>query len=843
MLAKNSSSTILVVSILAIAIGANTAIFSVVNAALLKFLPARNPNELVMLTDPNSSMVLGGMLSGERSLLGYEEFTHLRDRSKTLSGLCASEVSFARWPVRIGEGSQEEARGRLVSENYFAVFGVKPATGRLFMQTDASAAGQDPYAVISYDYWRRRFGGNPSVLGTTIHIHNAALVIIGVAAPGFRGETVGQDPDLWLPLLMQPLVRPGLDGLHDFMDSSQDKLMWLHVFGRRKPGVTMAEVHAELSVLFRQILEADYSTSMTPPARKAALNQDIRVRAVRSGAFHGREEFSQQWAILSALAGLVLLLACANIANLLLARAAVRTREVAVRLAMGAGKARVLRQFLIESLLLAMLGGIAGLFVAAVACRLFPLLLAQGNGGFELAPEIDLSVLAFTAGTVLAVGILFGLAPAFRIANGAIYESLKETGRAAGISRKGTRFANALVITQIALSFLLILGAGLFFQTLRNLQTVSLGYARENLLLVDLDSSGAGRHPVDLDHELTERIRAIPGVHGVTYSDRPLLAGFDGAFAIAVEGFTRTSESDRGSAGGFVGPGYFSTVGIPLLTGREIGPRDGATAPRVCVINEAFARHFFSGRNPIGKQVTINSIPAKIVGIAKDARVASLRGAIEPKFYVAADQNGGAFSFEIRTSGDPTRVANAVRRSLSGADESLSVSNVQTVDRKLDTQNAQPKLIADISTVFGLIALFLAATSIYAVLSYNVARRTNEFGIRMALGAEGSRITGMILRQTGVTILAGLIAGGIAAAVAARVLAAQLYGVSATGPRWSLARYEHVDSATQLYGIAVTDLPTIAMTICILVASALVAAYIPAARAGRVGPASALRQE
>ena len=315
MFAKNWSSTAIAVSILAIAVGANTAIFSVMNAALLKLLPVRNPNELVMLTDPNASMVLGGMLSGERSLLGYEEFTRLRNRSKSLSGLCASQLALQRWPVRIRGGSQEQARGRLVSENYFAVFGVKPAIGRLFMLSDGAVAAQDPYAVISYDYWRRRFGKNPSVLGTTIRIHNATIVIIGVAAPGFRGETVGQNSDLWLPLRMQPFVMPGLDGLHDFMDRSQDKLMWLHVFGRRKPGITLAEVQAEMNVLFRQMLEIDYSTAITPLARKAALNQNVRVRAVRSGAFHGREEFSQQWTILSALAGLVLLIACANIAT------------------------------------------------------------------------------------------------------------------------------------------------------------------------------------------------------------------------------------------------------------------------------------------------------------------------------------------------------------------------------------------------------------------------------------------------------------------------------------------------------------------------------------------------
>lgn len=841
-LAKSRGSTIVAVLVLAIAIGANTAIFSVLNAALLKLLPVRNPNELVMLTDPNASMVLGGMVPGERSLLGYEEFTHLRDRSKTMSGVCASQLPLERWPVRIAGGQQEQARGRLISENYFTVFGVQPALGRLFMRSDASAVGKDPYAVISYDYWQRRFGGSHSVLGTIIRIRNTALVIIGVAAPGFRGETAGQDPDVWLPILMQPLVMPGVDGLHDFMDHSQDKLMWLHVFGRRKAGVTVAQVQAEVNVLFRQILEAGYSRSMAPLARKHALAQRIRVRAVQSGAFHGRDEFSEQWTILSALAGLVLLIACANIANLLLARAAGRAREVAIRLSMGARKARIVRQFLIESLLLATLGGIGGIFVATLACHALPLLLANSNDRFELVPDIDLRVLAFTAATILLAGMLFGVAPAFRATHGGVHESLKEGGRTATGSRQRNRSARALLVTQVALSFLLVMGAGLFLQTLRNLQTVSLGYPKENLLLADVDGTGA-RQPVNLDHELTARIRQIPGVRSVTYSDRPLLNGFDGAFAITVERFTRRREEDRGSTGGFVGPGYFSTLGIPILLGREIGRRDGSNSPRICVINEAFAKHFFAGRDPIGKHVTINSVSAEIVGIAKDARANSLRGAIEPKFYAAADQNSGAFSFEIRTIGDPDRIVNAVRRSVLGVDKDLSISDVQTLGQKIETQNAQPRLIADVCTIFGVIALFLAAIGIYAVLSYNVARRTNEIGVRMALGAGRNRITGMILEETGFIIIAGLLAGVIAAAAAARLLAAQLYGIQAIGPRWSLARYEHVDSATQLYGIGAMDLLTIVGTISILVVVAFIAAYIPADRAAQVDPASALRHE
>ena len=365
----------------------------------------------------------------------------------------------------------------------------------------------------------------------------------------------------------------------------------------------------------------------------------------------------------------------------------------------------------------------------------------------------------------------------------------------------------------------------------------------KNLLLLEADNSGVSAQPVNLDHELTARIRSIPGVHGVTYSDRPLLNGFGGAFAIKVEGFDGNREEDRGSTGAFVGPGYFSTVGIPILMGREIGLRDTAASPRICVINESFATRFFAGRNPIGKHVTINSTPVEIVGISKDARVDLLRGAIEPKFYAAADQNSGAFSFEIRTLGNPNRIVNTARRIVSSLNENISISDVQTLDQKIHAQNAQLRLIAELCSTFGAVALLLAAMGIYAVLSHNVTRRTREFGIRMALGAERRRITGMILRDTGMMVAAGVIAGILAAATAARLLAAQLYGINAAGPRWSLARYEHVDSATQLYGVGAMDLLTITVTSCILVAIAVIAAYVPAARAAHVDPASALRYE
>jgi predicted permease len=474
-------STVAVLS-LALGIGANTAIFSVLNAAILKSLPVHNPRELVMLTNPDQSGVYIGSANGERDLLTYSEFEKLRDRSTTL-GLCASESSLNRWSVRIANGLQEDARGRLVSEEYFSVLGVEPLIGRFF----ATTAG----AVISYDYWQRRFAGNTNVLGAPIRLYGAALTVIGVAPPGFHGETVGESPDIWAPMRMEPLVKPGRDWIHEDLTKSIEQVMWLHVFGRLKPGVSLAKAQAEISVLFKTIIEDGYPKTLSERTRKNLFDQRVRVRDARTGAFGGRNEFSQQLVVLLITAGLVLLIACANVANLLLARAAARYREVGIRLSIGAGKSRLIRQFLTESLLLATLGAAAGLMVAAGAVRVLALLLFPGNQ-LQLATTFDWRVLAFTGAVTLLTGLLFGLAPALRGARVDISESLKETSRNTTSAGKRMTFAKGLVAAQIALSLLLVVSAGLFLRTLWNLQSVTPGYSKQNLLLVRIDALTAG---------------------------------------------------------------------------------------------------------------------------------------------------------------------------------------------------------------------------------------------------------------------------------------------------------------------------------------------------------------
>jgi predicted permease len=531
----------------------NTAIFSVLNAALLESMPVRNPNELVMLTNPNASMVLGGLTTGERYLLTFPEFAQLRDRTRTLSGVCTSQVTLERWSVRIAGSSPEQRRGRLVGENYFSVLGVQPVLGRFFSQADATGVGKDPYAVISYDYWKERFGGNPAILGTPIRLRRTTFVIIGVAAKGFRGETVGQEPAMWLPLLMQPQVMPGSDGLRGTIGQSENKLMWLHVFGRRKAGVTIPQVQAEISVLFRAILKAGYPASMQAHAQK----EFIAVRPMGGGVFHGRKEFSEQWTLLSLLAGLVLTVACVNVANLLLARAAARTREVAIRLSISAARSRLMRQFLTESLLLTLLGGIAGLLVAGVVLRGLVRVLSDANEGFAIAAAINLHVLEFSAFVTLLTGIFCGLAPALRVTRSTIHENLKETRRGATGSRERVSFARVLVGAQIALSLLLVIGAGLFLRTLWNLQTVAIGYPRDKLLLIQVDSWNAGyrgERAANLSRELVTRITELPGVHAVSHSARGLFSGSEGAAPVEVEGFTSQKEEDRGSTIDSVGP-------------------------------------------------------------------------------------------------------------------------------------------------------------------------------------------------------------------------------------------------------------------------------------------------
>jgi predicted permease len=827
--ARNPVFTAVAVASLAIGIGANTAIFSVLDAAMLKSLSVRDPRGLVMLTNPNESGVSSGLSTGERGMLSYAEFVQLRDHLTTLESLCVAQSQMSRLQVRIAGSQQEEAHGRLVSEEYFSVLGVDPTIGRFFNRDDGKNPGADPYAVISYDYWQKRFGGNVSALGTPIKMLGATLTVIGVAAPGFTGESVGEIPDFWIPMMMQPSVMPGRDWLHEDLSKNLEKVMWLHAFGRLKPGVTQLRAQTEVDVLFKSMLETGYPTTLDAETRKQAMDQHLKLHDARTGAFGGREEFTQQLKVLLGASIVVLLIACINVANLLLARATARTKEVGVRLSIGASRLRLIRQFLTESLVLSLLGGAAGLLLAWAASHALVLLLSERRDSFVLSGSLDLRVLAFTTAMTLVTGILFGLVPALRSTSVNLNDSLRDGGRTTASGSK-LNLAKGLVIVQVALSLLLVAGAGLFLRTLWNLQSVNLGYAKEHLLLVSADGISAGYKDARLSNlwrDLTERLRALPGVQGATYSSNGLFSGSESNDEIEVEGFTPSKNEEKQARFDSVGPQYFSTVGIPLLLGRDIGQQDTAASPHICVINESLAKTFFNGRNPLGRHITEKFGSKKnvmeVVGVAKNARDHRLRGDIPPRFYIPADQgmegpNEWAV-FEVRTASDPEQMIASVRKTLLSVNEDLPVGSARPVVMSVDRTNAQPRMVARLCSIFGIMALLLAATGLYGVLSYGVARRTNEIGIRMALGAGRGRVIKMILRETGVMIALGVVAGIIFTAIGVQLIKSRLFGLSALDPVVVLS------------------------AVAILTVVAAIAGYIPAARAARVNPTQALRHE
>jgi predicted permease len=825
--------TAVAVASLAIGIGANTAIFSVMNAAILRALPVHNPQELVMLTNPNASGVSIGVSTGNRDLMSYAEFASLRDHNTTLSGLLGVESETDRLQARVNGAAPEDVHSRLATEGYFTVLGVEPAIGRFFTEADAKSIGEDPYAVISYDFWQRRFGGNTSVLGTTIRINKANLTVIGVAPPGFHGETVGDKPEIWIPMLMQPLIMPGRDWLHEQLTADNvAKTMWLHAIGRMKPGVNPARVQTEMDVLFRGMMENSYPAAMEPETRKRFLKQNLKVVPASTGAFGGRDEFQQQILVLLCASAVVLLIACINVANLLLARASARYKEVGVRLSIGASRWRLVRQFLTESLMLSVLGGVAGLVVAWGATRVLVVMLKMTTERetLDLGIALDLRVLAFTAGVTFLTGLIFGLVPAIRGTRVNLNDSLREGGRGNTSSSGRLNMAKSLVIAQVALSLLLVVSGGLLLRTLWNLQATDLGYSRDKLLMVGVDGMAAGYKDSRLTtlwNDLADRIRVLPGVHGVTYSQNGLFAGSESGDQVEVEGFTPQKDNERGARFDMIGPGYFATIGVPLLLGREFGLQDTATAPKVCVINEAFQKLFFAGKNPMGKHITERfgdkKYTMEVVGVARDLRDHNLRGEVKPRFYHPADQSMEGpppfVNFEIRTAGDPEQLALVVRKAIKAVNEDLDVGLARSMTETLERTTAQPRVVAQLCAAFGLIALLLAATGLYGVLSYGVARRTNEIGIRMALGAGRGSVIQMILRETSIMIALGLAVGGGLTVGLTRLIASKLYGLSALDPL------------------------TIAAAVMILAAVALVAGYLPAARAARVNPVTALRHE
>ncbi|HEV3275323.1 MAG TPA: ABC transporter permease [Terriglobia bacterium] len=849
MLGKSPGFTAVVVLSLALGIGANTAIFSLIDAVVLKTLPVRQPEQLMLLNwvskghpyliqgyDGSSHTDKSGRSTG--TSFSYPIYEAIRARNTAFSE--ALGFADADQPVNVMAGGQSGlAKGEYVSGNYFSLLGVGAALGRTFVDSD-DKANSAPVAVISYAYWISRFGRDPSLVGKGITVNNVPFTLIGVSAPEFFGLQAGRPTEAWIPLSTHSQVDPGWSrwlpkGESVFSARSE---WWVLMMGRPRPGVTADQARASLDVIVRQ--EAA-GVEPPPPAQRrpdtSLQPPTIDLQPASGGLDALRREFSQPLFVLMSLVGLVLLIACANVANLLLARAEWRQKEIAVRLALGAGRRRLVRQLFTESLLLALAGGAFGVILAYWASSLLLKFMSGGGDAVQLSVSPDLRVLGFTALVSIATGILFGLAPALRGTRLDLTPALKEgagrvIGRGPRSGRMGLGLGKALVISQVAMSLLLLVGAGLFVRTLRNLEQEDIGFDRSNILLFTVDGSRVGYHGarlVSLYQEMQRRIELIPGVRSATLSRHALINDGKGGEGLLLPGYiAKPGELQEGLLSvdvHYAGPRFFETFRIPLLLGRTIGDGDVAGAPMIGVVNGAFARRYLEGSSPIGRR--FGFYPAKsadmaIVGVVGDARYDEMRQAPPPTIYVPYAQHLDILefmTFEVRTAGDPRGLTAAVRRVVQNLDRNVPIRDVITQTEQIDQATFQERLFARLSTFFALLALVLASVGLYGMMSYAVARRTNEIGIRIALGAERGRILRTVLRET--ITLAGL---GIVIGVPAVVAASRLV-------------------ASILYGLKPTDPLTITSAAAVLAAVALLAGYLPAHRASRVDPMVALRYE
>ena len=817
--------TVAVVS-LGLGIGANTAIFSLINAAMLRMLPVEHPEQLVLLTDPGSSGVAVETREwGVRNILSYPEFLDLRARNTVFSGMLAAQSQPSDLDVFTERGGMKEstkAQVQLVSGEFFSVLGVQPALGRAFTAAEDQAPGANPVGVISDGFWRREFAADPRVIGQTIRVGQGTFRILGVTPPGFRGMLVGADLDLWIPITMQAQVLRGRNYLQP-VDT-----IWLQVMGRLKPGISTKKAEAGINVAFQQTLKGWVADLPTEKERQQMLGEKIVLRPGAKGASDVRDQFSDPLVMLMAMVGLVLLIACANIANLMLARASGRSREIGVRIALGARRVRLIRQLLTESILVAALGGVLGALLSVWGTDVLLAMVSAGVRDLSLQVQGDSEVFIFTAALSLFTGILFGLAPALRATRLDANRTLAANARGSIGNRGGIRTGRILVVAQVVLSLLLLIGATLFVRSLHNMSIQELGYDREHILMAQVDAVSAGYKGASINalyQQIREQLKTIPGVQAVTLSNTSLFGG-DSGDAISLDSAMPQNPDDRRSRWTSVGPDYFKAVGIPLLRGREIAASDAARGAQVCLVNETFAKLFFPNADPIGRHVT-DEYPTtretfEIIGVVADSKEHNVGEKPRARFYNNIFHPIGTLdqvNFILRTQRAPTLVTGSVRQTIAGIDRSLSVLNIRSLDQQIDRRLTTPRLLAQLAVFFGGLALLLAAIGLYGVMSYSISQRTSEIGVRMALGASKAGVIWMVLRETFWLVGAGVAIGLPCALASGRLIANRLFGLTPADPF------------------------TIAVAIITVLAATSLAGYLPARRASRVDPMQALRLE
>ena len=837
MLVRSPGFTAVAVLTLALGIGANTAIFTVINSVLLGTLPVKNPQQLAFLTNPAATGMSVGQETGDRDWLTYHEYLALRDRNTVFSSVLAIQSETAPLPVSVGSTASEteqdspQSAVNMTSGNFFDLLGVSPILGRTYTSDVDRMRDANPVAVISYNFWQDRFAGAPSAIGSKIRIRRTTFDIIGIAPRNFFGLTVGYAPDIWVPLTMQSEVYPGYDWLAP-SKNPHEKTEWLQVVGRLKPGVTVAQAKASINVLFQQYLEAQLGSTASANDRKNFLNQNLAVAEGSHGASVVRSNFEQPLLILMGVVGLVLLIACANVANLLLARASSRKKEIAVRVALGAGRGRLFRQLLTESTLLALAGAALGLLLAQWADAVLLRLVSGGQAPIPLNVQPDATILAFTLGVALLTGVLFGLAPAYRASRVDLNDVLKGSSRGVvgGTARKGRApLGKVLVVGQVALSLLLLIVAGLFVRSFQKLSDVNLGYDRDHLVVFGVNPKLAGYQSAagtQVLKEMLDRLRAIPGIRGATLSDNGLLGDSDSRDEISIDGYTPKSGQNMHAHFDEVGPNFFSTIGTPILMGRDIGPEDSGNGQRVGLVNETMARYFFGNESPIGRRIW-DMFPTThtdfvVVGVVADSKHNSLREKPQPRFYVPYFHPIGEESYAVvivRSAGSASRVTPAIRKVVGQVAPNLPLKRIRTINDLVGQSLSTEIMITKLAGFFGALAVLLACIGIYGIMAYAVAGRINELGIRMALGAQRKDVLWLVLRETLLLVLIG-VAIGLPA----------VYGA------WQLIK-------SQLFGMSAADPVSLILATVLMFVVAVIAAYIPARRASRVDPMVALRYE
>ncbi|HKP82094.1 MAG TPA: ABC transporter permease [Pyrinomonadaceae bacterium] len=801
MIAKAPGFTLLATLALALGICANTTIFSFINGLILRPLTGvKEPDRLVaVFTSDYSSGLYGGS--------SYPDYVDLRDQADVFAGLAAFDQTTLN---ASGENEAERLRGFVVTGNYFDVLGVRAQLGRTLQPSDDQPANATP-VVISDSLWQRRFNADPATVGKTLRLNDKLYTIVGVTEPSFRGLQLGLPPEFWLPTTASP----------EFTKGRRDD-RGIQLIGRLKPGVSVAQAQTQLTTIAARLAQAYPETNLGTIDRPKEPRPMTVARESRVGP-EAEIAVKRVSLLLFAVVGLVLLIACANVANLLLARASARRREIAVRLALGASRGRLIRQLLTESLLLALLGGGAGLLATQWAVRLLPQFFpANDANGLDLS--VDWRVLVFTLGVSLLTGLLFGLAPALQATRLNLLPALKAEAGVYGPRRRRIALRDVLVIAQLAMSLVLLVSAGLFVRSLRQALTFDPGFATDNLLTASLETRSARlseQQGQEFFQQTLERAGSLPGVQSATLSMIVPLSGGGYRRNITLEGYQKQPNEDTELNTNTVGPNYFSTMGIPLVAGRDFDKQDRDGSPLVVIVNEELARRYYGG-NAVGKRLQIGSnVPSReIVGVARTARYRNLREQPLPFIYIPFGQEyQSGMALLVRTKGDPEAVVGSLQNEMRALNKDVPLFSVQTMSERIGGQLAADRMVAVLLSVFGGGALLLAAIGIYGVMGYAVAQRRHEIGIRLALGAEQRDILRLIVGQGMVLIAIGAGIGLAVALAAMQVLKSLLFGVSASDPL------------------------TFASVILVLVGVALLACYLPARRATKVDPLEALRYE